>query len=92
MLQDSILFYKKLQRHLEEIDFKMSSYVPCVARRIINGKRHVIAWYLDDLGSSHENLKFNGSHQKWLEMKYGNDKLRKVQAIQGKVHNYLCMT
>ena len=92
MLQASLLFYKKLRKDLEEIGFKINPYDPCVANRIVSGKRHTITWHVDDLKSSHEDQKVNDEFHKWLEMKYGDKKLGRVRATRGKVHNYLGMT
>jgi Reverse transcriptase (RNA-dependent DNA polymerase) len=92
MLQASLMFYKKLRRDLEEIGFKVNPYDPYVANRIVKGKRHTITWHVDDLKSSHEDAKVNDEFHKWLDMKYGGDKLGKVRATRGKVHNYLGMT
>ena len=92
MLQASLMFYKKLQKDLKEIGFKVNPYNPCVANRIIGGKRHTITWHVDNLKSSHEDAKVNDKFHKWLDMKYGDDKLGRVRATRGKIHNYLGMT
>ena len=92
MLQASLMFYKKLRKDLEEIGFKVNPYDPCVANRIIGGKRHTITWHVDDLKSSHEDAKVNDKFHKWLDVKYGDDKLGRVRATRGKIHNYLGMT
>jgi Reverse transcriptase (RNA-dependent DNA polymerase) len=92
MLQASLLFYKKLRKDLEEIGFKVNPYDPCVANRIVKGIKHTITWHIDDLKSSHEDAKVNDKFQKWLDLKYGDAKLGRVQAIRGKIHNYLGMT
>jgi hypothetical protein len=92
MLQASLMFYKKLRRDLEEIGFIVNPYDPCVANRIVKGKRHTITWHVDDLKSTYEDAKVNDEFHKWLDIKYGDDKLGKVRATRGKEHNYLGMT
>ena len=70
----------------------MNPYEPYVANKIIGGKRHTRTWHVDDLKSSHEDAKVNHKFHKWLDMKYGDDKLGRVRATRGKIHNYLGMT
>jgi hypothetical protein len=91
MLQALLLFYKKLRKDLEEISFKINPYDPCVENRIISGKRLTITWHIDDLKSSHEFSKVNDKFHKWLDVKYGNNNLGKLQATRDKVQNYLGM-
>jgi Reverse transcriptase (RNA-dependent DNA polymerase) len=91
MLQASLLFYKKLRKDLEEIGFEVNPYDPCVANRIINGKQHTITWHVDDLKSSHQDPKVNDEFHKWLDTKYGDNKIGKVKAVRGNKHEYLGM-
>ena len=50
-----------------------------------------MTWHVDDLKSSHVDRKVNDEFRKWLDMKYGDDKLGRVRAVRGKRHNYLGM-
>jgi len=45
MLQASLMFCKKLRKDLEEIGFKVNPYDPCVANRIVKGKRQMLTWH-----------------------------------------------
>ena len=90
-LRASLLFYKRLWKDLEEIGFTVNPYDPCVANRIVNGKQHTVTWHVDDLKSSHVNPKVNDDFHKWLEQKYGDEKLGKVKSVRGKRHDYLAM-
>jgi hypothetical protein len=92
MLHASFLFCKKFRKDLEEIAFKVNPYNPCVANRIIQGKRHTITWHVNDRRSSHKDAKGNDKFHKCIDMKYGDAKLGKVQATRGKIHNYLSIT
>jgi Reverse transcriptase (RNA-dependent DNA polymerase) len=91
MLQASLLFYKKLRKDLEEVGFKVNPYDPCVANRIVKGKRQTITWHVDDLKSSHEDPEVNDEFHTWLNMKYGDKKLGKFHTVRGKHHQYLGM-
>ena len=92
MMQSSLLYYKKFRNDLEEIGFKINPYDPCVANRIIRGNQHTVTWHVDDLKSSHVDPKVNDKFLYWLENKYANDKIGKIKATRGKIHDYLAMT
>jgi hypothetical protein len=87
MLQASLLFYKKLRKDLEDIGFEVNPYDPCVANRVVKGNKHTVRWHVDDLKSSHVDKRVNDEFRKWLDMKYGDDKLGRVRAVRGKRHN-----
>ena len=59
MLQSSLLFYKKLRKDLESIQFEINPYDPCVANRMVNDKQHTVVWHVDDLKSSHVDEEVN---------------------------------
>ena len=90
MLQSSLLWYQKLRRDLEQVDFVFNPYDPCVANRERDGKQHTVVFHVDDLKSSHVNSKVNDEFAAWLVKKYGAD--GKVKVHRGKVHDYLGMT
>ena len=87
MLQSSLLFYKKLRGNLVSIGFVVNPYDPCVANQMVDGKQQTVTWHVDDLKSSHADSKVNDEIHKWLEMKYGDDKIGKVKAVRGKRHD-----
>ncbi len=59
MLQSSLLYYKKFQKDIESIGFKVNPYNPCIANQMVNGKQHTVTWHVDDLKSSHVDSKVN---------------------------------
>ena len=59
---------------------------------MVNGKKHTVAWHVDDLKSSHVDPKVNDNFHKWLEKTYGSDGIGNVEASRGKVNEYLAMT
>jgi hypothetical protein len=92
MLQSSLLYYKKFQKDLEEIGFIVNPYDPCVANRMVKGKQHTVTWHVDDLKSSHVDLKVNNKFLAWLQEKYASDKIGEIKAMRGKKHDYLAIT
>jgi hypothetical protein len=46
---------------------------------------------VDDLKSSHEDLKFNDDFEWWCENMYDSDKVSHVKAVCGKVYDCLAM-
>jgi hypothetical protein len=91
MLISSLLYYKKFLKDIKSIGFKVNPYDPCVANRIINGKQQTVVWHVDDLKSSHLDPKVNDRFLEWLEEKYGDEKIGKVQVTRGAKHIYLAM-
>ena len=89
MLVSALLWYKKFKSNLEEQGFKFNVYDPCMANKMIDGKQQTIRLHLDDLMSSHKDLKVNDNFLKWLNKKYGEH--GKVQTTRGKKHDYLGM-
>jgi len=92
MMVSSLLYYKKLRKDIESIGFEVNPYDTCVANQIIKGKQHTITWHVDDVKSSHEDIKVNDEFFDWLKDKYANDKIGEVKAKRGTKHNYLGMT
>ena len=90
MLVAGLLFYKKLKKDLEGINFKFNPYDPCVANREVNGKQHTIRFHVDDILSSHIDPKVNDDFHKWAQSNYGAYK--DVKCTRGKVHTFLGMT
>ena len=42
MLRSTMLFYKNLRSHLEEIGFEINSYDPCVSNMTINSHQIIV--------------------------------------------------
>ena len=91
MLQSSVLFYKKLKKDVQEIGFVINPYEPCVANRVVDNRQQTITWHVDDLKSSHVNIRVNDEFHSWLEKKYGDPNIGQVKAVRGKRHDYLAM-
>jgi hypothetical protein len=66
MLQSALLYYKKFKKDIEQIEFKINPYDPCVANRMINGRQHTITWHVDDIKSSHVAERVNDDFLHWL--------------------------
>ena len=49
MLCSAMMFYKNLRIHLEEIDFEINPYDPCMANMTKKSSRMTVCWYVDDI-------------------------------------------
>ena len=85
------LYHKKFRKDIESIIFEVNTYDTYVSNRMVNRKKHTVAWNVDDLKSSHVDTKVNDDFHKWLEKKFGSDDILHVEASRGKVHKYLAM-
>ena len=92
MIIASLLYYKKFRKDIKSIGFEVNPYDACVSNRIVNGKQHTVAWYVDDLKSSHVYPKVNNIFHRWLKKTYGSGDIGYVEEICGKVNEYLAMT
>ena len=54
MIESALLWYQLFVSVLQDLDFKLNPYDPCVANKIINGNQCTIAWYVDDNMISHK--------------------------------------
>lgn len=91
MLTSTLLFYTKWRDDLLLIGYKLNPYDPWIANKIVNGKKHTVTWHIVNLKISHINPKVNDKFIKWVDKLYGDNKIGRVQAKRGKVHNYLGM-
>mgnify|MGYP001951138350 CR=1 FL=1 len=91
MLQSALLFYEKFVKDLTEYGFKLNPYDPCVANKTVNGEQLTIVWHVDDVKASHEDQKVLDTFGKWVNDKYGDDKIGKVKITRGHRHDYLGM-
>ena len=87
MLQSALLFYKKFRKDLEEYGFIFNPYDMCVANKMVNGKQLTVTFHVDNVKASHKDPKVIDEFIKWVEKKYGNVKIGRVKAHQGKVHD-----
>ena len=47
-IQSALLWYQTFKGCLEDLDFKLNPYDPCVANMDIEGSQCTICWYVDD--------------------------------------------
>ena len=87
LLKSALDFYNKLRGDLEENDFVVNPYDPCVANKIVNGKQMTVIWHVDDLKVSHVDPKENTKFANWMKELYGE----KLTIHRGKIHDYLGM-
>jgi hypothetical protein len=90
MLVAALLWYKKFRSDLEGEGFVFNPYDACVANRQVNNKQHTVRFHVDDLMSSHVDIKVNDEFERWLNKMYGAHGAVKV--TRGKIHDYLGMT
>ena len=89
MILSSMLYYKNFHKDLELIGYKVNPYEPCVANKIIKSSQHTVAWFVDDLKTSHKLKEVNDEFLEWLEATYR--KIADVKGIPGTCHDYLAM-
>ena len=87
LLQSALLFYNKLRGELEDYDFEINPYDPCVANKMVNGSQMTVTWHVDDLKVSHKDKFVVTKFLKYLGDLYGN----RITVNRGKVHDYLGM-
>jgi hypothetical protein len=92
MIKRPLLFYRKLRRDLESIDFKTNPYDICVANKQVNGNQLTVAFHVDDLKVSHVDPKVVDKFLEWIKKLYEDPTLKKNVPSRGKIHNYLVMT
>ena len=57
---------------------------------MVNSEQLTICWHMDDLKSSHIDLKVNDKFLQWIKDMFGQ--LREVKTTQGPLHDYLGIT
>jgi len=79
LMRASLLFYRKLQRELEDYGFTVNPYDPCVANKTTEcGWQLTVIWHVDNLMSScmdnFELTKFSCCHTKniWTKADYAH--------------------
>ncbi len=86
LMRASLLFYKKLQKEMEQYGFMINPYNPCVANKTTaSGKQLTVIWHVDDLmASCKEDFKLT-KFSCYLAKIYGP----KLTMHTGRKHNYL---
>ena len=87
LLRSAILFYKKLQKELEDMDFKINPYDPCVSKKLVNGSQMTVTWHVDDLNISHKYSQEVTTFILSMGKIYGEG----ITVTRGKFHSYLGM-
>ena len=54
LLNNALLFYKKLVEDLEACVYKINPYNKCVANNMIKCKNMTVTWHVDDIKVSHQ--------------------------------------
>ena len=85
----TLLFWKKLNRILQEWVFMVNPYGIFLANIMINGKRCTILWHVDDLKISHVDSKVITGIIEKLEKKFG--KKKPLTVTRGTIYEYLGM-
>ena len=83
-LEESLLFWGKLSKSLEEMGYQRNEYDWCVMNKIIDNKQCNILWYVYDLEKSHVNPAFVPSVLADIDAEYGN--MKKMTIMRGKVN------
>jgi hypothetical protein len=86
-LRSALLFYLKFVGDIESQGFELNPYDPCVANKVIHGKKFIGVWHVDDIKMSHEDAKKVTRLITWLKSIYGED----MRVSRGRVHDYLGM-
>jgi hypothetical protein len=86
LMRASLLFYRKLQKEMEQYGFVINPYNPCVANKITaSGKQLTVIWHVDDLmGLCKEDFELT-KFSCYLAKIYGP----KLTMHTGWKHNYL---
>ena len=90
MLVAALMWYTDFKKDLEGKDYKFNPYDPCVANKLIRGKRHTVRFHVDDIMASHMDPTVNDDFEDWLNHLYGSH--GKVTTVRGNRHDYLGMT
>ena len=67
MLVSAMLFHCNLTKALLSYSFEVNPYNPCVANKMVNGEQLTVCWHVDNLKSSHINLKVNDKFLQWIK-------------------------
>ncbi len=86
LMRESLLFYRKLRKELEDYRLKVNPYDPCMANKVTEcGKQMTVIWNIDDLmGSCKNDFKLT-KFSCYLAKIYGP----KLSMHMGRKHDYL---
>ena len=85
ILRAALLFYRKLRKNLEEMDFVMNPYDPCVVNRDVNGSQCTVVWHVDDLKVSRK----DEAIVSYFAQEIAERNQNKIKVKRGKVFDYL---
>ena len=88
-LEASLLFWGKLSKILEEMEYQINEYDWYVTNKIIDNNQCTILWNVDDLKTSHVDPAIISRVIADIDVEYG--KFEKMAITRGKVHKYLGM-
>jgi hypothetical protein len=71
LMISAMMFYNKLKTDLIKNGFKLNSYDPCIANRMVNGTQLTVSWHVDDLKVSHKDSKAVDEFLEWVQKTYG---------------------
>ena len=71
LLKLALDFCLKLRGELEQKDYIINPYDPCVANKMIDGSQHTVIWHLDNPKCSHKKSFVNTKFATWLGTIYG---------------------
>ena len=71
VLKLALDFYLKLGGEIEEKDYVINPYDPCVANKTIDDSQYTVIWHVDDLKCSHKKSFVNTLFATWLGTIYG---------------------
>lgn len=83
-------WHKKFRADSEDTGFEFNPCDSCAANKMIRGKQQTIGFHVEDLMSSHVDLRVNDNFEKWLNQKCG--KHGEVKTTRGNKHDHLGMT
>ena len=87
ILISALLNYKKPRKYLEDMDFKINQYDPCIANKVINGSQMTVTWNVDDLKITHKDSR----EINFFILLRGEVNDEGITITRGKVHSYLVM-
>jgi hypothetical protein len=85
MSKSALWWYKTLRTNLEEFEFKVNPYDPCVGNADVNGSQMTVTWHVDDLKVSHKEGKELKKFGQFLRDKFRDQ----LTEHTGNIHDYL---
>ena len=67
LMISAMMLYNKLKTDLIKNGFKLNSYDPCIANRMVNGTQLTVSWHVDDLKVSHKDSKAVYEFLEWVQ-------------------------